>query len=101
MAAEDRFRNTNGPNFGLITTPGTRIKTVAHAAFSDTVDLTFCCSYFKASAAGTLTVDTPESTNEPLVVVAGYNVERIKRIYATGSDSITVTICDQGARNAS
>lgn len=101
MAAENRFPNPYNPNFWLITTPGTRIATIDPADFDDAEDLPFVASYFKASAAGILVVDTPESTQERLVVQQGTNVERIQRIYETGSDAITVTIVDQRDPDAS
>ncbi len=90
MPIEDRFPDFS-PTSGAVVNPGTRHERVT---FSDSADLSFRCRYYKCSAAGTLKVTDAYGVTGTILVVAGYNMERLDRIWATDSDAITVDIWD-------
>ena len=79
--------NFKGFNVGL-ESPG---ENHARPDFSSAdATIPFTARYFKCSADGTLVVDMPGSTQTTIQVFKGYNVERITKIYNSGSTAITV-----------
>jgi hypothetical protein len=52
----------------------------------------FVGRFFVASAPGQIVVDTPEQTEVAIAVQRGLNPMRISRVYATGSDGMTVDV---------
>ena len=100
MAIEDRFPGFTGVNSGAMGFPTSRSVKIAPAGFDDEADLAFRCRCFTADMDGILMVDTSpdgqvaKGVNVELQVFTGLNAQRIDRIYATGSDPITVNIRD-------
>lgn len=92
-AVPDRFPGLTSATSGAMTFPTTRS---ARATFSDvaTVALPFHARCFVCSADGVLTVDDEGGSNHAILVFKGMNAHRIKAIYVTGSDVITVDVRD-------
>jgi hypothetical protein len=90
-AQEDRFKGLTGPTSGAMSFPTTRSK---RATFSDSAVLDFHARCFVTSAKGKLTVDDEAGDNHEILVTEGLNAHRIRAIYSTGSDAITVDYRD-------
>ena len=91
---EDKFPGLTSPSSGGSTFPFTRSTKIVSGSFSDTANLAYRCRGFYASAKGKLMVDTPYQENVEIQVVEGLNPTRLDRIYATGSDELTIDIRD-------
>lgn len=91
---EDRFPGLTGSTSGAMDFPFSRSVKVVSGSFSNTENLAFRCRGFLASAKGKLVVDTPTQENVEIQVVEGLNAQRLDRIYATGSDALTIDIRD-------
>ena len=91
MAIEDRFAHLHDPISGPPDGALTRFSAVTK---SDTQDLAFVTRALLLSADGNVKVDSLESAAVTLPLVKGTNWIRAKRVYATGSDAVTVVAAD-------